>query len=374
MEVLLEYNSSKVKFDISKIKDWKFLILSIKTIFKIDEAKEIEIYTLPKNTYLMESNFEKEFIKAKKDIKGILIQEELDLAEKIKNIGVPINKIEDIEEEEEPKNDTKSITLKKDQIFKDKCSLCKNPFKGCKFGCLLCHNYFLCNTCEENHPHPMIKYKNNNLSDNVNKIIDIRSSQYMKENEFYEKLSNKYKFRTIYKIGLRTNIASNSFAMGGNQTREINLLIKNPNNFPIPKHSLNIIIKNYFDLKITINNEALNKDIQPNFEIPIKLIIKSSDKNILETYNLRIEVISNNMDMISNPINLKVTVKNDEEDNVLNQQFSQFPSIVLLPKDKKKKLQYIIKEKISVKTPAEIKAIMEKFKWSIDAAISDLVV
>ena len=80
------------------------------------------------------------------------------------------------------------------------------------------------------------------------------------------------------------------------------------------------------------------------------------------------------MDIISRPINLKITIKNDEEDNALNQQFNEFPSIVLLPKEKKQKLQYIIKEKLSIKTPSEIKAIMEKFKWNIDDAISDLVV
>ena len=69
---------------------------------------------------------------------------------------------------------------------------------------------------------------------------------------------------------------------------------------------------------------------------------------------------------------MKIVVKNDDEDNELNKQFNEFPSIILLPKDKKKKLQYIIKEKLSVKTPQEIKAIMEKFKWSIDNAIVDL--
>ena len=80
------------------------------------------------------------------------------------------------------------------------------------------------------------------------------------------------------------------------------------------------------------------------------------------------------MDIIATPIDLKITMKNDEEDNSLNEQFNEFPSIILLPKEKKKKLQYIIKEKLSVKSPAEIKAIMEKFKWNIDEAISDLVI
>ena len=78
------------------------------------------------------------------------------------------------------------------------------------------------------------------------------------------------------------------------------------------------------------------------------------------------------MDIVSEPLDMKIVVKNDDEDNELNKQFNEFPSIILLPKDKKKKLQYIIKEKLSVKSPQEIKAIMEKFKWSIDNAIVDL--
>ena len=162
--------------------------------------------------------------------------------------------------------------------------------------------------------------------------------------------------------------------MGTNQTREINLLIKNNNRFNIPKNTLNIFIKNQYDLKISINEDSLNKDLNAKMEIPIKLVIKSNEKSLLESYNLRIEVISNNIDIISTPLILKINIKDDEEENTLNKQFNEFPSIVLLPKDKKKKLQYIIKEKLSVKTPAEIKAIMEKFKWNIDEAISDLVV
>lgn len=375
MEVLLEYNSTKIKLDISKINDWNSLNQSIRTIFKLNSEKELEIYTLPNNTYLMESNFDEEFIKVKKNIKSIIIQDVVDLAEKIKNIGIPINQIEDDEEDPNKGNAAKSIIFnKKQNIFKDKCSLCKDIFGTIKYGCLLCPNYFLCNKCEENHPHPMIKYKSNSLSDNVNKILDMRISQYMKENEYADRLKNKYKLKALFMLGLRTNISSNSFSMGSNQTREINLLIRNSNGFSIPKNTLNIFIKNQYDLKININDEALHKDISPNFEVLIKITIKSSDKNLLETYNLKIETISNKMDIISRPINLKITIKNDEEDNVLNQQFNEFPSIVLLPKEKKQKLQYIIKEKLSIKTPSEIKAIMEKFKWNIDDAISDLVV
>ena len=59
---------------------------------------------------------------AKKNIKGILIQEEIDLAEKIKNLGVPLNRIDS--GEADPIEEPESIELKNKQQkheFKDKC-------------------------------------------------------------------------------------------------------------------------------------------------------------------------------------------------------------------------------------------------------------
>ena len=111
MEVIVEYNSSKAKLYISNIYSLKDLINEIKKILNISSKTEIELYTQPKNSYLMENNFEEEFLKVKNDIKGILVQEIVDLAEKIKNIGIPINQIE--EDEEEQNQGAKSIIFKK---------------------------------------------------------------------------------------------------------------------------------------------------------------------------------------------------------------------------------------------------------------------
>ena len=371
METVLKYHSKNIKIDIAKITNLNDLINQIKGILKIDSNKEIDIYVLPDNTYLKQSNFEEEFLKKKKSIKGLSVLDVADLGDIIKNIGindnsVPVNQIEN----SNSFDNTESIILNKNQILKGKCSLCKNTFNSNKFGCLLCPNYFLCNQCEEYHPHPMIKFKSDKFSDNINKIITIYS--YSNNKDFPQVIKKKLGVKDINQVQLRTNISSNSFLIGPNQERVINLLIKNNNKFTIPKSSLSILIKNQYDLNISIKDEVLLKDINPGIEVPITLYIRSNEKNLLETYNLKIEVMSNSLDIIAPPIELKITVKVDEEDNELNKQFKEFPSIILLPKAKKQKLQYIIQEKLSVKTPQEIKAIMEKFKWSIDQAIIDL--
>lgn len=374
MEISLKYNDQVNKLAISKINSWDDLNKQIRDIFKISTEKEIEIYTQPENTFLTSGNFEEEFVNKKKDLKGLSISEELDLDSKIKNIGlfgsnVPINKIQD---QNDSFDNAESIVIDKHQLFNGKCDLCKNVFHSCRYGCLLCPNYFLCSNCEENHPHPMIKYKSNILSDNINKIIVVNSTLNKKDKDLHERVKKKLGVKKINPITLRTNISSNSFTMGSNQERMINLLIKNNNKFLIPKNTLGIFIKNQFDLNIVIKDEMLFNDIQPGMEVPITLYFRSNEKSLFDTYNLKIEVMNNSLDIIAKPIDLKIDIKNDDEDNELNKHFTEFPSIILLPKDKKKKLQYIINEKLSIKSPQEIKAIMEKFKWSIDQAIIDL--
>ena len=374
MEITLKYNSNTTKINVSTINSLEDLTKQIKDILKIDSEKEIDIYTQPDNIYLNPYNFEDEFSKKKSSIKEISVSDVEDFTEKLNIIGlndncIPVNKIQD---EQDLQDNVKSIILDKHQIFTDKCSLCKNMFSRCKYGCLLCPDYFLCAECEENHPHPMIKYKSNILSDNIKKIILINSTLDKGNKDLQEIAKKKLGVKKVNPILLRTNISSNSFLMGNNQERMINLIIKNNNKFLIPKNSLTILIKNQYDLNVTIKDDVLFNDIGPGLEVPINLFFKSNEKNMFENYNLKIEVVNNSLDIIAKPIELKISVKNDEEDNTLNKNFEEFPSIILLPKEKKKKLQYIIKEKLSLKTPQEIKAIMEKFKWNIDQAIVDL--
>lgn len=374
MQTVLKYKSNNIKIDISKINTFDDLLKKIKEILKISQDKEIDVYALPENNYLKQSNFEDDFLKKKKEIQALSVLDVVGLDEQIKNIGlmndlVPTNQI--IEDDDDGFIDNnESIILNKHQIFRDKCALCKHSINSSKFGCLLCPNYFLCSKCEENHPHPMIKFKSDILSDNIDKIIAIHSSK--KEKDFHETVKKKFGVKEIIPLILRTNISSNSFTMGPNQERMLNLVIKNKSKVAIPKNTLTVLIKYQYDLNITIKDEALYKELLPGMEIPISIYITSNQSNLADAYNLKIEVMSDSLNAIAKPIELKVNIKKDDEDDALNLKFKEFPSIILLPKEKKKQLQYIIKEKLSVKTPQQIKAIMEKFKWNIDEAIVDL--
>jgi hypothetical protein len=372
MEAVLKYKSNCIKINKANINTWEELTSEIRSVLSIDENKEIDIYILPENDYLKKANFEELFLKRKELVKGFSVEDVVDLEEKIKNLGLVNEFVPDNDEEENNNSfdNTKGIDLDKRKIFPGKCHICKQSFNLCKFGCLLCPNFFLCNKCEEMHPHPMIKYKSNILSDNINKMIQISTSSEKKD--FPDIIKKKFGVKKIYPIKLRTNIDSNSFSMGTNQQRMLSLLINNINNITIPKNTLSVLIKNQYDLNINIKDDLLFNDIQARAEIPLNIFIRSNDKNLFDTYNLKIEVMSNNLDIIGESLVLKVVVKNDKEEDELNKQFSEFPSIILLSKEKKKKLQYIINEKLSLKTPREIKAIMEKAKWNIDSAIVDL--
>lgn len=374
MEAVLNYNANSVTIDKSNINSWEELNTEIRSAFSIDKDKEIDIYVLPENDYLKPSNFEDLFLKRKEEVEGFSISDVVDLEEKIKNFGLVNQIIITNEEEEEVVNDssdnTKAVVIDKHKIFSGNCSLCKKSFNSSKYGCLLCPNFFLCKKCEEIHPHPTIKYKTNNLSDNINKIMQICISSDKKD--FHDIIKKKFGVKKIYKLKLRTDIDSNTLSMGIAQDRKLMLLIKNNNKFTIPKNSLSILIKNQYDLNITIKDEPLFNDIKEGAEIPINIEVRSNETNLSETYNLKIEVISNNLEILGEPLNLKIIVKDDKEEMELNKQFSEYPCIIVLPKEKKKKIQYIIKEQLSLKTPIEIKAIMDKAKWNIDKAITDL--
>ena len=360
MEILLKHQKNEIKIDISKINDWKSLQSLLKEKLSFGSDKEIDIYTQPDNIYLKESNFSSQFLNQKSKISGLLIMDVVDLEDKLKNLvidtdNIPNNEI--VTNSTEFFDQAQSVVLGK-KIFSEKCKICGGFIDYVKYSCLLCDNLFLCSNCEAKHNHPMVKYKINSLSDDVNKIIFVHS---LKDNKKDKK-----------SLTLRTNISSNSFSMGNNQQREISLIIKNQKKLRIPENTLNLVIKNNFDLNIIVQEENVKKEIKGLSEMPISLQIKSNNKNIFKKYEISFEVISNNLDIISNSLIIKINIIDDKEDNDLNDNFRQFPSIMLLSKEKKKKIKYIIDEKLSLKTPQQVRAIMDKFKWNIDEAIVDL--
>ena len=67
----------------------------------------------------------------------------------------------------------------KDSPFDDVCSICSSNIYLEKYLCLICKECILCDNCEANHLHPVIKWKNNQLN-NLKKIY-LFTSNYNKD-------------------------------------------------------------------------------------------------------------------------------------------------------------------------------------------------
>ena len=61
----MKYQSNNIKIGISKINTLDDLLKKKKEILKINQDKEIDVYVLPENNYLKQSNFEDDFFKKK---------------------------------------------------------------------------------------------------------------------------------------------------------------------------------------------------------------------------------------------------------------------------------------------------------------------
>ena len=116
----------------------------------------------------------------------------------------------------------------KDSPFDDICSICSSNIYTEKYLCLICKECILCTNCELNHLHPVIKWKNNQLS-NLSKIY-LFMSNYNKEIIDY-KNKNKGGFfgsnKSKYHFRLNSDVLE--YTMKPNQDLDIPITIYNLN-------------------------------------------------------------------------------------------------------------------------------------------------
>jgi hypothetical protein len=194
--------------------------------------------------------------------------------------------------------------------FDDVCSICSSNIYMEKYLCLICKECILCKNCELEHLHPVIKWKNNQLS-SLNKIYLFMSNynkdiiEYNKNNKGGFFGSNKPKFEFKLK-----NI-NFEYSMKPNQRLEIPVKISNLNNSDVECSQLKLILfgRNIKDLIV------FNKEIKDRIgkEKELKTSISIESGNFCKNYYFDIGLFSSaDIELDFNFISFIVKVENEK--------------------------------------------------------------
>jgi hypothetical protein len=193
----------------------------------------------------------------------------------------------------------------KDSPFDDICSICSSSIYKEKYLCLICKECILCENCEANHLHPVIKWKNNQLN-NLNKIY-LFMTNYNKEI-----IDNKRIFGsnlTKYNFKLKSDIIN--YSMKPKQKLEIPLTIINLNNNDVDCQKLKIILfgRNIKDL--IVYNKEIKNIIRREGSTITKINVESGEFCKMYHFDVGLFSTENNIELDFNFISFKVKVSNE---------------------------------------------------------------
>lgn len=242
----------------------------------------------------------------------------------------------------------------KDSPFNDICSICSSKIYYDKFICVVCKDCVLCQKCEIDHEHPVIKCKFMQLST----LQDI-FSYITNHNEIIKNINQKNNainatlfsniFSTItnkYELKLECN--SLEFSLRPNTKINIPISIQNLSREPIDCQQNKLILfgRNNKDLKIY--NINLNGIINRQEQIDTFITIESNE--ICKKYNFTVELYSSVNDLIkTNVLNFVLVVNIDDEEDELDKYFKDYPKVLIAPKNIKIGVKKILENPINKK-------------------------
>ena len=257
-----------------------------------------------------------------------------------------------------------------DAPFDGCCSISSSKIYYYKYICIVCKDCILCEKCEIEHKHPVIKCKNIQLSnlENIYTYINNNNAEIIKKNNnnsgFLSNIfSNKYE--------LKIECNSNSFSMRPNSKKKIPISIQNLSSGELDCITNKIVLfgRNNKDLKIyTVNmSNILNKGEQ----IDTFITIESND--ICKVYDFTIEIFSLVLNKLkSNILNFKVEINNDKEDEELNNYFKEYPKIMIESKDIKKGIKQILDDTNNKYNPIIILQFLKNNKGNVEETFNNL--
>ena len=313
--------------------------------------------------------------KKEKDFSGNLYSREKNLTFNIKDIQKDRQNIIKIENSDLEFVDINENFTKKPNTapFDDICSMCSSKIYFKKYICIVCRDCVLCQDCQEEHLHPIIKCKQTQLStvqdiynylkNSNNKIKQISNQKTKKYGIFGNLFSEKYE--------LKLNCNALNFSMRPNKKINIPITVQNLSNVPFNCEQNNLILfaRNNKDLKVYEKKvgQILNKKEQ----IDVNMILESND--MCKIYYFTIELYtSEEIKLKSNILSFTLEVNNDEEDEILNEEFKDFPKVIVMNKNIKKGIKKILEDKSITQDPVLVMQFLSNNNGDIEKTIQNL--
>ena len=258
--------------------------------------------------------------------------------------------------------------------FNLNCSVCNSQITNNKYICVICPKCILCPKCEEIHIHPVLKCKSSQLSTLKDVYIYINKRNMVVQSFLKnEKDSSGFKlfqdiFSSKYEIKLSSNY--NEIKMRPNKSLNIPITLQNlsSNKVECKILQLFLIAKNTKDLKVY--NKELDLVINKREQNDVNILVESN--NHIDEYNFTIELYSiKNIKLKSNTLEFNVIVNNDEEEEQLNEEFKEYPSIIITSKETKKGIKKIMENKFITEDPITIFQFLKNNNNDIDKTIDN---
>jgi len=198
--------------------------------------------------------------------------------------------------------DKEFVKKPKDSIFDDICSICSSKIYYEKYLCIICKDCILCPNCEANHIHPVIKWKNSQLT-SLDKIYSFMTDNNKSiQGELLEKHKPTYEFKL--------KSYNNELVMKPNEKMELPINIVNLNKFDVNCKKIKLVLfgRNVKDL--VINNKEIEGIIKKGDTLKTKICIQTG--NYKKNYNFNICLYSTENIIIEfNTLDFKLKVTDD---------------------------------------------------------------
>lgn len=254
-----------------------------------------------------------------------------------------------------------------------RCSLCNTEVSYLRYVCLVCKNFIFCSDCEKFHLHPLCKIKGNAFTSLEQVLKYIKRHNFRKEEIENNKNPNIFKKMTLKKIKLKLSVLSNKFSMRQNKKIIVPITIENLTKNE-PSKDTEIYLYSKDTKEIVIQESMILCELRSKEQAELNIVFESLNIKGTSSFTLEIYATGSDKEIIeSNNLSFTVTVDDDQEDEELNNFFKDYPKLLVLEKEQKKIIKYIIDEKLSKEHPYMIMSILKNNKWNKEISVNQMI-